>query len=623
LFGQNSDSLKKITPKDTIKIPFDNNRLIKENIFTTNSDTIGINDFLWNDKRNLSEILNEQPGFFINFFNKASRNIISFMGSEDLTGIFKDGVPLNDPFIRSFDIENISVNEIQKIELVSSSLSFLYGQYSLSKAVNVITKDPFIPNMLTQLRYTQDRDGALYADLNFTYPVSRKLNFSLGINNHGSEGNYTNTDFSLWRGRMRLNYFPSNKFNISINYSQNKFYRGLNEGLFNSTKDTLLDLNLADSRNTDAYEKDWNYFGDIHFNMKLFGNKDNITKVIFYSQNKLREYRDEENRTNPNGIYIEDNFHFLKNGIKLEQTFKMKFLKDKSISFLAGGNIELNSINLNINHQDTIPINSFSYNNFFEYNIKSAFARADLELNNLSLSGGLKIESVSGTIFLSYGGEAKYLHNINKDFRIKINAGIKYTKTRTYYRYSNFLPYDYTQNETETGFTVFYKNLSMRSNFYFMDIKNLSLQNADYSLNYKSEFFDGVLNVSTLDNNFSQNNLYPKLTIKSDISYHNYFFKKKLNLRIGINLKYLNEFFTRKYDQENDELRTEFLDEQKKSLFNFDFYIGARIGKANISLTFANLLNNLNYDTYLYPYDNRGGFLQSLSRFSITWDFWN
>ncbi len=52
-----------------------------------------------------------------------------------------------------------------------------------------------------------------------------------------------------------------------------------------------------------------------------------------------------------------------------------------------------------------------------------------------------------------------------------------------------------------------------------------------------------------------------------------------------------------------------------------DFYIGARIGTADINLTVANIFDNLNYTTAIYPYDARGGFLNTISRFSIVWDF--
>ena len=57
--------------------------------------------------------------------------------------------------------------------------------------------------------------------------------------------------------------------------------------------------------------------------------------------------------------------------------------------------------------------------------------------------------------------------------------------------------------------------------------------------------------------------------------------------------------------------------------FDVDLYFGARIGKANINFTLANILNSLFYNTSIYPYDERNGFLRTISRFTITWDFLN
>jgi len=209
--------------KDSTSIsPFNKNKIQNSYILDNNSDTINYNSFIWNDKRNLAEILNERPGYYVmNFGMIGGRDIIKYNFSDEYTlGFYKDGIQINDPIFGGLDIENISVNEIDKIEEISNATSFLYGLNVSGKSVNVITKDFFQPKTFSQLRYSQDRSNSLNADVNFTIPFSDKLNFNIGLNNHNCDGRYDNSDFSTWRGRIRLNYYPSSKLNLRFNFFQ-------------------------------------------------------------------------------------------------------------------------------------------------------------------------------------------------------------------------------------------------------------------------------------------------------------------------------------------------------------------------------------------------------------------
>jgi len=48
-----------------------------------------------------------------------------------------------------------------------------------------------------------------------------------------------------------------------------------------------------------------------------------------------------------------------------------------------------------------------------------------------------------------------------------------------------------------------------------------------------------------------------------------------------------------------------------------------KISKATFGLTFENLLNRLYLTTGVYPYQNRGGLFNVISRFNVTWYFLN
>ncbi|MCX6166185.1 MAG: TonB-dependent receptor plug domain-containing protein, partial [Ignavibacteriae bacterium] len=178
----NAQTIKKDSVYHT---PFDTNKISNPYILDYKSDTIGINDFIWSDRRNLSEILNDKAGYFINYLGIGGRNPINFNNFNDKQiGIFRDGVQINDNFFGGFDEENISVSEIQKIEEVSNISSFLYGMNSSGKALNIITRDAFQPTLFSQLRYSQDRYGALFSDFSLNVPFSKKFNFIFGVNSH-------------------------------------------------------------------------------------------------------------------------------------------------------------------------------------------------------------------------------------------------------------------------------------------------------------------------------------------------------------------------------------------------------------------------------------------------------
>ena len=169
VFSQNGDSTRTPSSNDTVKIPFDVNKIPGAYRLSNTSETIGISDWIWNDKRNLGEILNERPGYMVNFFDDGGRNVINFNRMDEKgIGIFKDGIQINDNLFGGFDIENISVNEIDTIEELSNISSFLWGYNTQTKSINIITKDIFQPELFSQLRFSQGRYGSEDADVYFS-----------------------------------------------------------------------------------------------------------------------------------------------------------------------------------------------------------------------------------------------------------------------------------------------------------------------------------------------------------------------------------------------------------------------------------------------------------------------
>jgi hypothetical protein len=613
--------------KDTVyHTPFDTNKISNPYILDYKSDTIGIQSFIWSDRKNLSEILNDKAGYFINYLGVGGRNPINYNNFDDKQiGIFRDGVQINDNFFGGFDEENISISEIEKIEVASNISSFLYGVNTSGKSINVITKDAFQPTLFSQLRYSQDRYGAMFADFSLNVPFSKKFNFIFGINSHFYDGYYDNSDFNVWRGRMKLNFYSSPKLNIKASFYHTKINRRLNGGLEYSTNDTLKNQNFASVYSLGSYEKLSNYYFDITFNANLFNDKNSLTKLIFYTNNSLRLFRNGENGVDT-GVYIKEYFHSIQYGIDLKQNYRIKFANGIESNLLAGGNAYFNLYNFTIPYKRLYVDGTermFIQNNY--YNIIS---KIDLLIKQLLLSGSYKFDVIDNSFYNLFGLEGKYKVFNKDDYNILLKGGFNSTTYGfTYLNYSsdNETPFYSTYNSNrrkycEFGVEAKYKNIYLDAYQYSCSLDNsFSFANGNYTAKLLTKYFDFVINAS-----YSSETYYPPISLKSDIVYHNFFFNDKLDLKFGISLKYFSKTYLYTIDQQNY-TKSIYLSSDgspfEKDFFNMDFYVGARIGTANINITVANIFNNVNYTTGIYPYDARGGFLNSIARFSIVWDY--
>jgi hypothetical protein len=599
--------------KDTVyHSQFDTNKIANPYVLDSKSDTIGYQSYIWSDRKNLSEIVNDKAGYFINYLGIGGRNPISFNNfDESHIGIFRDGVPINENLFGKFDEENVSVSEIEKIEEVSNISSFLYGLNSSGKAINIITKDGFQPTLFSQLRYSQDRYGALFADFSLNVPFSKKFNFIFGINSHFTDGYYQNSDFNVWRGRMKVNFYASPKLNIQAAFNYAKINRRLNGGLVYNTDDTLKNANYAEVYSLGKYERFSNYYFNITANANLFSDKNSLTKFTFYTNNITRLLRNGENGIDPNIDLLHNDYHYIQYGLDFDQHIRKKFSDFVEANLMIGGNAYYNLNNYSLQDFFIYPVDNMQSS--YSYNLYAFKTKLDASIYKFLVSGSLKSVYYQKNFWNSYGLEGKYKFIEKNEYKFLLKGGCNATSS----------PMTLGSYYYEFGFETQYKNLYLDAyqyNWVYMDRREklFSSLNGNYSLKYLMKYFDLGVNA-----NYSSDTTFPSIYLKSDIVYHNFFFNNKLDLKLGISLKYFSKTDLRSFNMNLYEFtynRSPGFPIQK-NLFNMDFYIGARIGTADINLTVANIFDNLNYTTAIYPYDARGGFLNTISRFSIVWDF--
>lgn len=610
---------------------FDSLKIKNTVLFSEQSDTISYNDFIWNDKRNVSEVLNEKSGFFVNNKGLGQYNRISYDKFNDYQiGFFRDGIQINNNFFGIFDSELLSINEIDKIELISNTSSFIYGMNSFGKAVNIITKDEFQPKPFSQLRYSQDRSGSLFADASFTIPFSKKFNFLIRANNHSGDGFYTNSDFSSWRANGRMSWYPSAKWNYKIDFNYAKISRGLNNGLdflgrdlsSQSVIDSLRD-SKAEVLDPTGREETRNYFASLSAFTKSLGDNSLASAQLYYThyyrsfggKALVFEFNsphvDEYYYTERLGLNLKFNKRFILSGKQsLELTFLNNYYRDNYNVYLQPDSLINDTLNYNVSYGFLSGKIDYRFGNLFI----SAMAK---EEKNLS-------KSTEGNF--SFGAEANLKLIENTDFGLSVFAG----GNRIEYRYDSFDP-------TFVYDKLFYKSYEAGINI------NSEKFNSSVSYNYypyySSAKFSLTAGISKFtlksENNFKVNRFSGSLPFfsKNDVSYSDKLFKDKLNLKVGMNFKFISNFenYTTYYNEStwdryygsvifNNLYK---LTNASNNKFLADIYIGARIGHANVNFTMANIFNNFYYDTFMFPADDRGGLGGFVSRFTIVWDFIN
>ncbi|MFV0604769.1 MAG: TonB-dependent receptor plug domain-containing protein [Niabella sp.] len=96
--------------------------------------------------RSLTELLNTQAGIFITGANNApgsNQDLYLRGASTGNTLILIDGIPMQDPSqinSNSIDLNNITLNQIERIEILKGAQSTLWGSNATAGVINIITK---------------------------------------------------------------------------------------------------------------------------------------------------------------------------------------------------------------------------------------------------------------------------------------------------------------------------------------------------------------------------------------------------------------------------------------------------------------------------------------------------
>ena len=247
--------------------------------------------------KDLSQILTEQAGVYIGGANSNAgkdKSLYLRGARVEHTLITIDGVPVYDPsgIGSNFDIRNLSVNQIERIEILKGSQSTLYGSDAIAGVINIITKKvgvkPFAGNGLLSYGSNNSfrgnagingKTGVIDYDLSYSFFDTKGINEAISNTPNADKDGFQQNSLQAGLGfqvaeNVRIQpYFRYNKIEGDIDqgsftdeldytFTQESYQAGVrNEFEFGKTKlNVLYNYNHIDRLYIDDSVKSQNGF---------------------------------------------------------------------------------------------------------------------------------------------------------------------------------------------------------------------------------------------------------------------------------------------------------------------------------------------------------------------------
>ena len=295
------------------------------------------------DFRYAGDLLSSLPGTFP--LDQASEGQYSTMrfGGVDWRGLSLalDGRGVNDPASGISNLYWAALDYVERIEVVTGTRSFLYGLNAAGAAVNFVTRNYNSNRPLSAITYSEAGSGYTLADGTYSQNITRRFNLTAGFQARNTEGRYSNSLSESWNGRLKLRYHLTDNLLLFLSEYFTSSYTELNGGVnFDASGSVRSFVPVqATMINTDAYEKVTRHELAMTLAGTLLGDTANVTSLSFSYSHNLREYRDEENRPDPNGVLIQSDHVSSWMGALLRQN-----ITTSGQSFELGANLEIRQI---------------------------------------------------------------------------------------------------------------------------------------------------------------------------------------------------------------------------------------------------------------------------------------
>ena len=442
--------------------------------------------------RTVAQLLNEQAGITINgaLNNLGANQTVYLRGaSVGRTLILMDGIPVYDPsFINNdFDLNLLSLNNIESIEICRGAQSTLYGSDAVAGVINIITikKDITKPFNVTATAgagsYGTFRGNVqLYGkEDKLTYAVRyAKLSskgFSSAYDSTGTKG-FDNDNYNGDVASASMQYQVSN--NISLRtFIQYSYYKtALDAGAFTDEKDyyvknksVITGFNAHYQKNNVSLTANYQYSNDKrnYFNDSL----DRPGFVIFSTDDYVGQTQFAEVFTN---IGLSKNFTFLQGADYRYSNFHSNYFSISSYG-------PYTSV-----FKDTSVSQSSLYSSLLYHDAK--------EKLNIELGGRLNVHS-------RYGSNSTYTfnpsYNIDDHYRIFGSIATGFKAPTLYQLYSSYGNLNLNPEKSKTyeiGFQQQHEKITNRIVYFNREIKNgIDFNNITFQyFNFAKQTVNGI-----------------------------------------------------------------------------------------------------------------------------------
>ncbi|NUN69435.1 MAG: TonB-dependent receptor plug domain-containing protein [Bacteroidetes bacterium] len=287
-------------------------------------------EIIYTDYRSLYDVIARMPGVFVRDLASAGQQNQLFINGIDGTNIaiLVDGIPYNDHNTGTYNLWQLIPDAVERVEFISGTEAIFYDGRSGGGAINIVTKNFDNNRAVTRLRYSQGVAGYTQTDAMFAQNIMNGVNLSFALSHYGfgsgkGSANYRarfiNSNTDSWNFRSKLRYNITNSFNLSLSYSYDRTWTGLHGGVDLLTSTSLFDGLEASVLNSESFEKQFNSHYQLTAAYFPFADSLLTATMSVYSFDRLREYRDEENRgLVTNTLYVQRDLASLGRGTKLQ-----------------------------------------------------------------------------------------------------------------------------------------------------------------------------------------------------------------------------------------------------------------------------------------------------------------
>lgn len=538
-----------------------------------------------------------------------------------------DGININNRLFNSLDLNLISSESIDSLEIIPFSRGFLYGNINNPVSINFIPKE-FKTNIpYTRIKFYQAPYDEGMFDGIFSSSFSNKLSTYFQITHYSIEPRYRNSDYGSWQVLSRLRYILSNQVTLFGTYSYAKSNVQLNGGVnadsirkvisSNQFEDILYNNIQAPVNFINRYQK--NSFHNANFKAILNFMKKQPTELAFYYQTAINEFRQNENsrfinyQPGVDSIITNNEYNVVGFQIKQNVSLGSLFLQSRAnyertsltSPHLVSGKIN-NSFNTSIVGEVEIILGSYKL-------VPSFFGKYTL-INNKSYNGfGLDLRTSLSNIISVYAGVSRFDNSYYHPIYHTENKKIEYTNA-------------------ELTTTLNLASFKYSMGYIHQNISNSLLPNSSNlnAVNIKVELNLWKLNLSInssyyFDEETQRNYKLPEFTLSGGIFFIDTLFNSNLYLKTGLSIK---SFGTRYYTYIDFEKyitsslpfnsTASYIHNRINPSTQIDFFLTGQIQKnATIYFVFENILNTKYYLVQYYPMYERG------MRFGIAWEFFN